>query len=102
MGGHIFFQILVAAVRLNLFTELSRQPGMTLSQIASTLGIEEKPARILLLGCVNIGLIKKNKEKFKNSWISERNFNQDSSINIIPIVEWQNFINYRALYYFTE
>ncbi|NEO47287.1 MAG: methyltransferase, partial [Moorea sp. SIO4A3] len=42
------------------------------------------------------------KEKFKNSWISERNFNQDSSINIIPIVEWQNFINYRALYYFTE
>lgn len=102
LGGHIYFQTLVTGVRLDLFTQLSRQPGMTLQQIAFNLGIEEKPARILLLGCANIGLIKKKKEKFFNSWIAEQNFNQDNSKNIIPIVEWQNFINYRALYYFTE
>jgi ubiquinone/menaquinone biosynthesis C-methylase UbiE len=102
LGGHIFFQTLVAAVRLELFTQLSRQPGMTLSQIASKLGIEEKPARILLLGCVSIGLLQKKKEYFFNSSISEKNFNKDNPLNLIPILEWQNFIAYRALYYFTE
>ncbi len=48
LGGHIYFQTLVVAVRLDLFTQLSRQPGMTLPQITSNLGIEEKPVPILL------------------------------------------------------
>src|SRR5688572_15714969 len=59
VGGHIFFQTLSAAVQLDLFDVLSRKPRQTRAQIAKALGIEEKPARILLLGCTSLGLTKK-------------------------------------------
>jgi len=52
-GGHIFFQTLNAAARLDLFTLLKKNGGLTRAEITSHLGIADQPARILLLGLVS-------------------------------------------------
>lgn len=100
LGGHIFFQTLSAAVELDLFSLLARQRRMTRSEIAECLGLEEKPARILLLGCTALGLLKKRGASYSNSRLAERYLARGMRGNIIPIVEWQHHINYRAMHAF--
>lgn len=102
LGGHIFFQTLSAAVQLDLFTLLSSRPRLTRSAIASALGIQDKPARILLLGCTNLGLLRKVGSTYANSPLAEQFFVRTKPGSLVPIVEWQHFINYKALYSFAE
>lgn len=102
LGGHIFFQTLSAAVQLDLFTLLSRHRRLTGPEIADHLGIGEKPARILLLGCTSLGLIRKVGKTYSNTWLSEQQLNRDRPGNITSIVEWQHHINYRPLHHFFE
>jgi ubiquinone/menaquinone biosynthesis C-methylase UbiE len=102
LGGHIFFQTLSAAVQLDLFTLLSRRGPMTLDDIAEALKIEKKPARILLLGCAALGLLRKEGDRYSDTFLSKALLGADAPRNVIPIVEWQHFINYRALYHFHD
>src|SRR5579883_1659344 len=67
LGGHIYFQTLSAAVRLDLFTLLSKRGPLTRAEIAAALDIAEKPARILLLGCTALGLLHKEGDKSSNA-----------------------------------
>ncbi|MEE8450708.1 MAG: methyltransferase dimerization domain-containing protein, partial [Thermoguttaceae bacterium] len=66
-GGHIFFQTLRSAVQLDLFSLLAKHGRLTRAQIAEHLGIEQQPARILLLGCTSVGLLKKRGNTYSNS-----------------------------------
>ncbi len=102
MGGHIFFQTLSAAVQLDLFTLMARHKRLTLAQVASLLKIEDKPARILLLGCTALGLLAKRGSTYSNSMLANELLNRDKPRNIAAIIEWQQFINYRSLQSFTE
>jgi ubiquinone/menaquinone biosynthesis C-methylase UbiE len=102
LGGHHFFQTLSAAVQLDLFSLLSRKPRLTRAQIANSLGIEEKPARILLLGCTALGLIKKSGKTYTNSVLAEKHLTREAPGNSIPIVLWQHHINYRSMYRFCD
>src|SRR5438552_15265200 len=85
LGGHHFFQTLSSAVQLDLFSLLSRRPALTRAEIADSLRIEEKPARILLLGCTALGLIKKSGKKYSNSSLAEKYFTRDTPGNLISI-----------------
>lgn len=58
-GGHIYFQTLYAAIKLDLFSMLADKGPMSQEEIAEALSIESKPARILLLGLSSIRLLKK-------------------------------------------
>lgn len=103
MGGHIYFQTLSAAVQLGLFTQLARRPGMTLAELASTLSIAPKPARILLLGCTTLGLIRRRAQgRYYNSRLADRLLNADRPRNITAVIKWQHYINYRAMSHFAE
>lgn len=103
MMGHIYFQTLSAAVQLDLFTLLSRRGRMGGRQIAESLGIEEKPARILLLGCVAVGLLRRHRDgTYSNTRLSGQLLNADQARNIVPIIKWQHYINYLPLYHFGE
>ena len=103
MGGHIYFQTLSAAVQFDLFTLLARKGRLSRSQIASDLGLEEKPARIVLLGCTSLGLLKKHRDgTYSNTFLSRRLLNGERRDNILPIIKWQHFINYRAMFHFAE
>jgi hypothetical protein len=103
MGGHIYFQTLSAAVQLDLFTLLARKGPLRREEIASILGIDEKPARILLLGCSSLGLVRHVRRGcYGNTRLSSLLLNADHPRNILAIVRWQHFINYRAMYYFGD
>ena len=102
MGGHIYFQTLSAAAQLDLFTLLAREQRLTRPQIARQLGLQEKPARILLLGCVTLGLLRKRGGFYENTRLSAHLLNRDQPRNIVPIILWQQFINYRAMSAFPE
>ena len=93
---------LSAAVQLDLFTLLSRRPRLTRAQIAQSLGLQEKPTRILLLGCTTLGLLKKVGERYTNSPIAEKLLSRTQPENILSVVEWQHYINYRPLYRFCD
>jgi ubiquinone/menaquinone biosynthesis C-methylase UbiE len=102
LGGHLFFQALSAAVQLQLFDVLSAKPRLTRAQIAKSLGIAEKPARILLLSCTAVGLIKKSGEKYSNSSLAEQYLTRKAAGSFVPIVMWQHYINYKAMFRFCD
>ncbi len=102
LGGHIFFQSLNAAVRLDLFSILNREPGMTRQQVAARLKLQEKPVRILLLSCVSTGLLKKKGDGYFVTPLSRELLTRESPRNIESIIYWQDEINYRALQHFHE
>jgi ubiquinone/menaquinone biosynthesis C-methylase UbiE len=102
MGGHIFFQTLSAAVDLDLFTLLEKNRRLTLAEITKLLDLQEKPARILLLGLTTLGLIKKSGDAYSNGPVAKRVLVRGVPGNIIPVIEWQHHINYKAIYWFRE
>jgi len=102
MGGHIYFQTLSAAVEFDLFSILSKHKRLTRSEIARILDIDEKPARILLLGCTSLGLLRKSGSTYSNSRLAEQLLIKDAPASIIPVIRWQNHINYRPMQSFFE
>lgn len=102
MGGAIFFQTLSAAVQFDLFGLLKKQGKLTLAEIARHLKIEEQPARILLLGCTTLELLHRSGATYSNSEMAERLLVRDEPDSLVPIIEWQHFINYRAMYWFHD
>jgi ubiquinone/menaquinone biosynthesis C-methylase UbiE len=101
-SGHIYFQTLHAAIDIGVFDLLQTTPNITAKQIARSVGIDEKPARILLLGCVSLGLLKKRGENYRNARCSTRLFVSNAPRSIVPIIQWQHHINYRPMANFTE
>ncbi len=102
LGGHIYFQTLSAAVQLDLFGLLKEHGPLTGAEIAGRLGIDHKPARILLLGCTALELIEKSGATYSNSKVADRLLVRGAPGNIVSVVEWQHFINYRPMYFFHD
>lgn len=96
-GGHIFFQTLRSAVDLDLFSLLAKHGRLTRSQIAEQLGIAEQPARILLLGCISVGLLQKRGGKYSNSYLANRLLVKGKRGNITSYVELEHQVMYRAM-----
>ncbi|MCA9138005.1 MAG: hypothetical protein KDB00_14635 [Planctomycetales bacterium] len=101
-GGHIFFQTLDAASRFDLFTLLKNHNGMTRQQICEELGIEEQPARIMLLGLVSSGMIKKRGEVYKNTRMANEVLCSDSQTNLLPYIALQRHVMYKGMPKFYE
>ena len=102
IGGHIYFQTLSAAVQLDLFTLLGRRGPLTRPQIAGELKIADQPARILLLGLVTCGLLRRDGAAYVAEKLADQLFNRDQPRNVADVVLWQHFINYRAMAHFHE
>ena len=96
-GGHIFFQTLRTAVQLDLFSLLDKSGPLTRSEIASKLGIEEQPARIVLLGCASVGLLRKRGNAYSNSELARRLLVKDSPERILAYIELQHHAMYKAM-----
>ncbi|WP_199350975.1 methyltransferase [Haliangium ochraceum] len=97
LGGYTFFQLLSSAVELELFTLLAERGPLTQTELAEALDIELLPLRVLLLGCVTQGLLKKKRDRYRNSYIAQTYLSRSSEKNIISMVRWQNHINYRPM-----
>ena len=100
--GMYYFQFLAAAVEFDLFTLLSRSPGLTREELAERLKLENQPARILLLGCGAVGLLRKEGDRYFNTSGAERFFSKAHPLNMVPAVRMANHIQYRPMARFTE
>jgi 3-hydroxy-5-methyl-1-naphthoate 3-O-methyltransferase len=60
-----------AAVEFNLFGVISDARGMTVEDAAEALGIQHRPADLLLAACASLGLLHKNGDRYHNNEISE-------------------------------
>ena len=101
-GGHLFFQTLNAACRFDLFTLLANEPGLTRQEIAHRLGIDEQPARIMLLGLVASGLLRKAQSRYYNTYVSRELLTRQSSRNVLPYVALQHHVMYRGMTHFYD
>lgn len=70
-SGHYQFQFLSTALQFGLFRLLAREPGLSRAEIGARIGIEELPARVLLLGCVSIGVLHKDGDRYFTTPMSE-------------------------------
>jgi ubiquinone/menaquinone biosynthesis C-methylase UbiE len=100
MEGLYAFQILSAAVKFDLFSLLQRP--LTRDQIMAKLRIAEQPARILLLGCVSLGLIHKRGESYQCSDAAAMTLSRDSPWDQRSLVRFSHEIAYRAMWWFYD
>jgi cyclopropane fatty-acyl-phospholipid synthase-like methyltransferase len=101
-GGHIYFQGLASAVQFNLFSILNDHPGLDIKQICTRLGIQEQPARILMLNLTAARLLKKKGTRYYNKKAASLFLVKGKPYDMSNIILWQHFINYRAMFYFYE
>jgi len=71
-SGFWAFKTLAAANELDLFTRLSGTKGTSSAQLATTLGIAERPAQMLLTACAALGLLRKRGPRYVNSPLADR------------------------------
>lgn len=95
--GHTAFQLLWAGHKLDLFSVLSNQPGLSLEQVASQLGLELQPARILLVGLTSLKLIIRSEDGYRNSGLADKVLVPGRPGSIAPVLGWQAEIVYPGL-----
>ena len=69
--GFWAFKTLAAAHELDLFTRLSGTGGTTSAELAETLGIDHRPAEMLLTGCAALGLLEKDGGTYIDSALAD-------------------------------
>jgi 3-hydroxy-5-methyl-1-naphthoate 3-O-methyltransferase len=62
---------LAVAHDLDVFTRLSDDGGVTTTELAQNLGIQERPAEMLLTGCAALGLLETRNDRYFNSPLAE-------------------------------
>ncbi|HZD69691.1 MAG TPA: methyltransferase [Actinomycetes bacterium] len=71
--GFWAFKTLAAAHELDLFTRLAfGRPEVTPEELAKELGIQERPAQVLLTACASLGLLERGDRGYRNTPLSER------------------------------
>lgn len=97
-GGHIFFETLRAAVKFDLFSLLADKGPLTRRQIAEQLGINDQPARIMLLGLTVGGLLKKRGELYRNSTLAKQLLTRNSPRKVLSYVELEHAVMYKPVH----
>jgi SAM-dependent methyltransferase len=99
--AHYRFQYLNAAFQLGLFMLLNEEPGSTRADIARRLGLQEQPARILLLGSTAFGLLRKDGDHYYNTPISEF-FSMKTDQVPAAFIPFQQYCVYRPMWWFYD
>lgn len=102
LGGHIYFEMLYAAVELDLFSIIATHPGSDVADIARRLALPQNSARILLDGLVAIDLLKRRGETYRNTYVGSLVFLKDSELYIGNIVRWQHHIVYKPMFHLLD
>lgn len=69
--GFMSFKTFAAAVELDVFTKLAGGREVTQSEFAQLVGLQERPARLLLPALVSLNLLEKNGDSYRNSAVAE-------------------------------
>jgi len=101
-GGHILFQTLRTAVQLGIFDLLEQTGPLTRGEIAKQVNAPEQPIRIVLMGLVSVGLLKKRRDRYSNSYIARWLLVNSSPQKVTAYVELQHRVMYKGLYWMLE
>jgi len=101
-GGHTAFQLLWAAIELEVFAFLSHHPGATAAEVAEAAGLQPVPSRILLVGLTALKLIVKENDGFRNAALVGQLLTPDSPDNMTDVLGWQRYIVYPGELDFVE
>ena len=99
-GAPVFFATLRTACQLNLFGLVKSRPGLTLPEIAAALGIQEYPARVLLLTCAALRLVAKRGDRYYGRFVPGILFDPASPHSIVPLIEWVHHITYLSMFHY--
>jgi SAM-dependent methyltransferase len=90
--GTTAYELLRTALELDVFEHLAKSGGMDVDEVASAIGVEPQPARILLLGLASLRLLDKDGGKYVNSEIVRRKLLRSSSRYLGPLVDMQALV----------
>ena len=100
--GYAMFEALFAACELDMFTKLSKNPGMTLDDLARELELPDHSTRLLLLTLSSIELVVKNRDRYYNSYVSEKILVRGKPKCAIPFVRSGQFLQYKGFYHLLD
>ena len=69
--GFWSFKALATAYELDLFTHLAGTGGRTVEELAETLGIEQRPAELLITACASVGLLQRRDGRYVNTALAD-------------------------------
>lgn len=69
--GFWAFKTLAAAHELDIFSRLTSGAGVPVAELAESLGLQPRPAEMLLTGCAALGLLEKVDGRYRNTPLSE-------------------------------
>lgn len=101
-GGHIFFQALRTAIRIDLFNMMESQGPIDRQAIATKLKLNERPVRVILLSLTVAGLIKKSGRFYSNTPTSRLFFLKSSPYKVTAYIELQHRVMYKGLFWLLE
>ncbi len=87
--GATAFELLRTGFEFGLFERLAAAGGMDVKEVAAAIGVDEQPARILLLGLSSLLLLEKQGEKYVNSEMVQRKLLRSSQRFLGPLVDIQ-------------
>lgn len=87
--GATAFELLRTGLEFDLFEHLEAADGMDVAQVAAAIGVDEQPARILLLGLTSLLLLDKRDGKYVNSDLVRRKLLRSSPRFLGPLVDIQ-------------
>ena len=85
--GTTAFELLRAGLEFGLFEKLESAGGMNVTEIASAIGVDEQPARILTLGLSSLLLLERENGKYVNSQIARSKLLRSSPRFLGPLVD---------------
>jgi SAM-dependent methyltransferase len=100
--GYAHFQLLRTAVEVDLFTKLSTNPGQTREELEGALGLPLHSARLLLVGCCSIGLVRREDGKYFNSEPANALLVRERRVSAIPFVQGAHALQYKGFYHMLE
>lgn len=100
--GATAFELLRTALEFDVFEKIEKEGGMDLPSVAAALGVEQQPARVLLLGLTALELLRRDGDRYVNTPITRRSLLPHRAGYLGPLVDIQSKITNPGLADFAE
>lgn len=87
--GTTAFEVLRTALEFDVFDKLEASGGMSIAEVASAIGVDEQPARVLLLGLACLRLLDKQGDKYVNTPLVQRKLLRSGERFLGPLIDIQ-------------
>lgn len=100
--GTTAFELLRTGLEFELFERLEEAGGLDLKEVAAAIGVDEQPARVLLLGLTSLLLLEKQGDKYVNSEMVRRKLLRSSPRYLGWLVDIQDKVINASMTDFAE